>query len=217
MERRSKPQDEYLAALRGRADEIHAALEWAFSATGDPGTGVALTIAAVPLWFELSQMTVIRNRVEQTLPHAEAGSDQEMWLRIALGNALWYLGPGSPAMEATFDRALEIADRIGATAVQTRALWGMWAARRGRGDNLAALEFARRYADAAASAGDLGAMHLADRILGLTHHLLGQQPAAREFTERALRQPQLLDPHRASVTRSKRRSRWRLSWPAFCG
>ena len=193
-ERRSQPVDVYLALFRQRADELHVALEWAFSAIGDPAVGVALTIAAVPLWFELTLMTVIRGRAEQALPHAETGSAQEMWLRIALGNALWYLGPGSPVMEQTFDRALEIADRIGATDVQTRALWGMWAARRGRGDNLAALEFARRFADVAASAGDLGDMHLADRILGLTYHLLGQQPAARDFTERALRQPHLLAP-----------------------
>jgi len=37
-------------------------------------------------------------------------------------------------------------------------------------------------------------MHLADRILGLTHHLIGNQRTAREFTERALRQPHLLSP-----------------------
>ena len=170
------------------------ALEWAFSGTGDPAIGVALTIAAVPLWFELLQMSVILERVEQALPHAEPGSEQEMWLRIAVGHALWYLGPGSPVMEATFARAQEIAERIGATAVRSQALWGMWAVRRGRGDYLAALEIASRYADAAESAGDPGAMHLADRILGLTHHLLGHQPTARDFTERALRQPHLLEP-----------------------
>ena len=74
-EQRSKPQDEYLAAFRRRADEIHAALDWAFSATGDRSIGLTLTIAAVPLWFELSHfngtaMTVVRGRVEQALPHA---------------------------------------------------------------------------------------------------------------------------------------------------
>jgi predicted ATPase len=35
-ERRSMPQEKYLAAFRRRADEVHVALEWAFSATGDP-------------------------------------------------------------------------------------------------------------------------------------------------------------------------------------
>ena len=66
-ERRSQ-RDEYLAAFRRRADEVHVALEWAFSATGDLEIGLALTIAAVPLWFELFQMTVARGRVEQALP-----------------------------------------------------------------------------------------------------------------------------------------------------
>ena len=115
---------EYLAAFRRRADEVHVALEWAFSATGDPAIGLALTLAAVPLWFELFQMARARGRVEQALPHAEAGSDMEMRLRIALGHALWYSTPESDALEPAFARALEIAERIGATDVQTQALWG---------------------------------------------------------------------------------------------
>jgi hypothetical protein len=45
---------------------------------------------------------------------------------------------------------------------------------------------ARRFAGVAEGTGDVGAMHLADRILGLTHHFLGHQPTAREFTQRAL-------------------------------
>jgi predicted ATPase/DNA-binding winged helix-turn-helix (wHTH) protein len=192
-EQRSKPPDEYLVAIRRRADEIHAALDWAFSVTGDPAIGVALTIAAVPLWFELFQMTVARGRVEHALPHARTGSDQEMRLRIALGHAIWYSTGESDAIERSFARALEIAERVGASAVRTRALWGLWAARRSRGDYPAALEVARRYADAAVGARDLGAIHLADRILGLTHHILGHQTLARDYTERALRQPHSLE------------------------
>ncbi len=176
-----------------RADEVHVALEWAFSATGDPAVGVALTIAAVPLWFEVFQMPVARRRVEQALPHTETGSGEEMRLRIALGHAVWYTTPDSEVLEPLFVRALDIAERIGATTVRTQALWGMWAACRGRGDYHAALESARRYAEAASSTGDRGAIHLGDRILGLTHHVLGQQQLARGFAERALRQPHLLD------------------------
>ena len=117
-----------------------------------------------------------------------------MRLRVALGHALWYGTPESDAIEPTFARALGIAESIGATAVRTQALWGIWAARRSHGDYSAALESARQYADAANSTGDLGAIHLGDRILGLTHHVLGHQPIAREFTERAVRQPHRFDP-----------------------
>jgi predicted ATPase/DNA-binding winged helix-turn-helix (wHTH) protein len=193
-ERRSTPQEGYLAASRRRADEVHVALEWAFSATGDPAIGLALTVAAVPLWFELFQMPTARGRVEQALPHAETGSDDEMRLRIALGHALWYGTPDNAAIEATFTRALDIAEHIGSTVGRTQALWGMWASRRGQADYPAALELARRYADAAEDAGDVGAIHLGHRILGLTHHLLGHQPVARDFAERALRQPHHFDP-----------------------
>ena len=154
------PQEKYLAAFRRRADEVHVALEWAFSATGDPAIGLAITIAAVPLWFELFQMPVACGRLEQALRHAATGSDEEMRLRIALGHALWYGTPESDAIEPTFARALSIAESIGATDVRTQALWGIWAARRSHGDYSAALELARRYADAANSTGDLGAIHL---------------------------------------------------------
>ena len=188
-ERRTGPPQAHLATCRRRADEVHAALEWAFSTSGDPVTGVALTIAAIPLWFELFQMTVARVRLEQAIRHVEPDSDDEMRLTVATGHVLWYLGPGSHAIEPTFTRALEIAERRGVASVRAQAIWGLWAARRTRGDYPAALEMARQMADAAETAGDPGAMHLADRILGLTHHVMGQQATARVFTERALRQP----------------------------
>ena len=190
-ERRSKPQDEYLAALRRHADEIHVALQWVFSATGDREIGLVLTIAAVPLWFELSQIAVARGRAEQALPYAKSGSEQEMRLYMALRQACWYTGVDP---EPAFTCALEIAERLDATAERTLALWGLWTARRGRGDYPAALTFASRYADAAARAGNADAIHLADRILGLTHHALGQQQRARAYTERAVRQARALDP-----------------------
>jgi hypothetical protein len=117
-----------------------------------------------------------------------------MRVRVALGHVLWYLAPESDAFEPNFARVAEIAERVGAITVRTQALWGMWAARRRRGDYRAALKVARQHADAAKSTSDLDAMHLGDRILGLTHHLLGHQPLARKFTERALRHPHHLDP-----------------------
>jgi len=134
-------------------------------------------------------MPVVRGRVEQALCYSATGSDDETRLRVALGHALWYSNPDSDALEPSFARALHIAERIGATVVQTQALWGMWAARRGRCDYSGALETAHRYVDVAKNAGYTGAIHLGDRILALTNHMLGHQPIAREFAERALRQP----------------------------
>jgi predicted ATPase/DNA-binding winged helix-turn-helix (wHTH) protein len=193
--RQSRPADEYLPAFRRYTDEVHAALEWAFSAAGDPVIGLTVTIAAVPLWFALFQMTVARVRLEQALQYAERGSDDEMRLRIAMGHALWYthMGLDIDTLEQNFTRVLEIAEQIGAKDAQILALWGLWAARRGRRDYPAALEMARRFGNAAESDGNVGAIHLADRILGLTYHFLGNQPIARKLTERALRKAHHLD------------------------
>ena len=124
---------------------------------------------------------------------AEAGSDQEMRLCVGMGHALWYTDPENIGIEPTFTRALDIAERIGATAGRTWALWGLWSACRSRGDYPAALTMAHRFAAAAESAGDIGGVHLADHMLGQTHHCLGDQPIARAFTERALRHAHHLD------------------------
>jgi predicted ATPase len=49
-----RPAAEWLEAHRHLLDNVRAALDWAFSVAGDTAIGVALTAAAVPLWFQLS-------------------------------------------------------------------------------------------------------------------------------------------------------------------
>ena len=46
-----RPAAEWLAAYGPDVDNVRAALDWAFSPSGDPSVGVALTIASVPLWL----------------------------------------------------------------------------------------------------------------------------------------------------------------------
>src|SRR5262249_45377212 len=50
----SRPTADWLADYSRRIDNLRAALDWAFSPIGDVAVGVALTVAAVPLWFQLS-------------------------------------------------------------------------------------------------------------------------------------------------------------------
>ena len=56
----TRPTAEWLAAYRPHIDDLRAALDWAFSPSGDVGVGVALTAAAVPLWTHLSLLTECR-------------------------------------------------------------------------------------------------------------------------------------------------------------
>jgi predicted ATPase len=48
-------------------DNIRAALDWAFLPDGDVSTGLALTVAVVPLWIQTSLMEECRQRIEQAL------------------------------------------------------------------------------------------------------------------------------------------------------
>ncbi len=137
-------------------------------------------------------MTEYRERVEralQRLQTAPAPDDPvEMRLQAALGHALWCTAPEPQAMERAFARALTLAEQIGDTQIQLQALWGAWAVRRGRGEYRAALAVATSYDAIARKVGDQGAILLADRILALTHHDLGNHQVARRHVETVLNQ-----------------------------
>jgi len=71
---------------------VRMALDWAFSPGGDAALGVALTIAAVPLWRFLSLMEECRDRVRRALVNLEQvappGTRQSMKFLEALGATL---------------------------------------------------------------------------------------------------------------------------------
>jgi predicted ATPase/DNA-binding winged helix-turn-helix (wHTH) protein len=183
----------YLVEFHRRAEDVRAALRWAFSPSGDVEIATTLTIASIPLWFGLSQIAQVRIWSEQALSSSGLEPRREMQIQMALGYAFWYLSPYIESVEPAFVRALEIAEQLGETSAQRQALWGLWAAHRGRGEHRVALDLASRFRAAAEDAGDLCDIHLGDRILALTHHLLGNQTIARQFAGDALRQPKNLN------------------------
>src|SRR3989454_12846017 len=87
----------------------------AFSPTGDGSIGVALTVAAVPLWMNLSLMTECRRRVEQAIAHlgpqvpSNPGRDMQLFLTLGMAR-LHTHGIGSPEKLAALTQALDRAD-----------------------------------------------------------------------------------------------------------
>src|SRR6202163_2083600 len=61
------PAPAWLAGYGRHVGQVRAAVEWAFCPTGAAEVGVALTVAAVPLWVHLSLMEECRGRVERAL------------------------------------------------------------------------------------------------------------------------------------------------------
>ena len=179
-------------SVYGSIDDVRAAIDWAFTPNGDLSLALDLTASSAPLWFQLSLMAEYCQQAERALRYLQAASEpdlvMEMRLQAALGHILWYSQDDPDAMERSFTRALEIADQVGDAFVQLQALWGLWAVRRGRGEYRAALAIATRYEVVAREAGDQRCVLLADRILGLTNHYLGNQELARRLMEQVRHQ-----------------------------
>jgi tetratricopeptide (TPR) repeat protein len=180
----------WLQLHAGRVDDVRAALDWCLSDGGDLSIGLRLMIASARLWFQLSLTLECRDRIEAALQFVlgrpELDATIEMQLQAALGHALWYSASATDRLEQTFSRALTLADEVGDVPVHLQALWGLWAARRARGQYRESLAIAEKYATLARASGDESARLLGSRILGLTHHQLGNQRTARDLSEQVL-------------------------------
>jgi predicted ATPase len=77
----TRPTVEWLAAYGRRIDDLRAALDWCFSPYGDTSIGVALTVASVPLWRQLSLMEECRGYVERALSCVGPGSEGDANVR----------------------------------------------------------------------------------------------------------------------------------------
>ncbi len=172
--------------------DIRGALDWSLTSGGDRAIGLDLMAASAQLWFQLSLNLEHRERIERVVQRLDlepiADPVMEIRLQIALGHAYWYTSSDPAKTEPPFARVLALSDRVSDAPVQYRlqALWGMWASRRARGQYRDAMTFAKTYEVLARAADDPTFMLLGDRILALTHHYLGDQPAARRLVERVL-------------------------------
>jgi len=173
-------------------DHIHdlrAALDWAFGERGDAEMGIALTIAAVPLWLQLSLMEECRRHVEQaiaaTTSSARRDARRDMQLAAALGSVLVYTNMG-PAATKAWSTALDVADSVGDTDYKLRALWGLWVDCLNNGHFLQAVALARRFYETAEASTDRLDPLMGDRMIGIASHFLGDQIEAREHLNRML-------------------------------
>lgn len=186
----TRPAAEWLVRHRHLLDNARAALNWAFSAAGDAATGVALTIAAIPLWFQLSLINECAERIDRALaaPEASRDSDRSMRLHAARAWVLMQTKGQVPETEAAWTQVLEISERQGDVDHQLRALWGLWAALLNRCELRTALAMAEKFTALAERQGVTQDRLVGDRMVGYLLHLMGDQQEARRYVERMLAQ-----------------------------
>jgi predicted ATPase/DNA-binding winged helix-turn-helix (wHTH) protein len=191
---------EWLTTYVFEIDNVRAALDWAFSPGGNRSTGVALTVAAVPIWMHLSLLNECHNRTKQALGYlgTEGTTDprQEMKLCSASGASTFE----APETGAAFTRALDIAKGLGDSEYQLRALCGLYFYHTGSSRYRIALQFAQEFYNLAKSGSDPNHQLYGERTMGVAKHLLGDQISARRHLEQVLSHDTTVD-HRLSVIR----------------
>jgi predicted ATPase len=188
MELETLPAPAWLAGYGRQIGQVRAALDWAFSPTGAAEVGVALTVAAVPLWVHLSLMEECRSRVERALsgPAESRDARRNMQLNTALGAALFVMKGSSPEMLAAFTSAFEIAESLDDADYRLRALWGLFIDRITSSSYRAALAVAEKFCTYAAKTTDPADGPIGDRLVGLALLTLGDQEGAPRHFERML-------------------------------
>lgn len=199
----TKPTRDWLADHGRHIDNLRAALDWAFSPAGDPAVGVALTVAAVPIWFALLLADECHDRVRRALEVLEswpgdAGVERSrMRLYAAFGWPQMRAIAGWPHGAAAWRRTLEIAEAVGDADYQARALWALWVDRINAGKPREALALAGRFRDlAAVDGGDPADPRIAERMRARALYFMGQPAAAHASIGR------MLDGYVAPVNRS---------------
>ena len=149
---------------------------------------VALTAAAVPLWLQLSMVEECRSWVEQALASLASSEPTdargEMKLQAALSASLLFTKGATPEAGQACTTALRLAESLGDTEYQLRALWELWVHRNNTGEYAAALAVAERFYTLALE--DLADLPTADRMIGTSYHYRGDQTNAWRHIERML-------------------------------
>jgi predicted ATPase/DNA-binding winged helix-turn-helix (wHTH) protein len=193
---------ERISALSHEIDNVRAALDWAFGATGDVTIGVILTAAYVPVWLHFSLLFECRERAERALANIDESrlnSRLTAELKIAICVALLHTTAVTRGIGVALANALEASEMLDDVDLKLRALWAIWTYRFNNGEYLAAQPFAERFSQLAISAGCPADVLVSNRLTGNTIHFLGYQFDARRNFERVLDLYVAPDDHRHST------------------
>lgn len=171
-----------LRALRQQLGNIRSALEWVFSAEGDPRLAVRLAAASTPVFLNLSSLVECRTwcgRALSIIEDGQRGTAIELELQAGLGTALMFTRGNSQAAGTALSRALEVASALDDRWNQLRILGRLHIFHERLGDYAVALGHAERAVEVAEAIGEPEAVGVAYSLSGISHHLAGDQARAR--------------------------------------
>jgi hypothetical protein len=182
-------------------DNVRAALDWSFSASGDLAIGIALTAAYVPIWLHAGLLVECRERTERALEGINIGTrlSEQLRLQLHMGFGLAAVFTVQPVerTRTALMTALDIAESLNEVDAHLWAIYGLWMLNHYSGESRVAFSLAERLSAVASFLGEPFVLIMADRLIGQTLHHEGDQRRAQVYLERAIER---------SVTSTMRRS-----------
>jgi predicted ATPase len=168
---------------------VRAALEWAFSDHGDIAVGVELATWAAPLFVGVSLLDECRNWCEQALAaldEAGRGTRREMILQEALALSSMFTQGNGDEVRAAIERGIALAETFEDIDHRLQLMAGLNIFLTRIGDFRGALRVAEQGGAVARAARNPAGAVMADWMLGVAHHLVGNQAAAQRHCEGGL-------------------------------
>ncbi|WP_166454835.1 ATP-binding protein [Duganella aquatilis] len=186
QEQDSLSDADWIARYGRYLDDVRSALGWAFAAEDSSALAISLTVAAIPLWTQLSLLEECYQFVERALACGVASRSDELKLRAALGAAVLYVNGPVPSTEAAWTAVLDLADALDDKECQLIALWGMAVCRAYAGEVPGVLQLAARFQDIAVTVDRHTVPSSMDRLIATARHYSGEQAVARTLLQEIL-------------------------------
>lgn len=190
----AQPAQEMLARYTPELDNIRHALDWCHGGLfAEDGSNAAaartLTLAASPLWVRLSLWMEAAQRTSQALALPQPFADERQQLQLLTLKGMAYTITEMQGEEAVgiWETVLAMAERLGDDSCQLQALMGIWMIYFDLGRLRDTLGLARRFQALAAAHPDRAAPALAERMMGASLHIMGDQLGGARHTEAAIR------------------------------
>ena len=174
---------------------VRAALRWSMSDSGDVSIGIRLGCYAVPIFLKLSLLSEAHDWSRQALAvlgEGSRGTRAEVILQEALAISGMFTQGNGEDVRLAIVRGLEIAEALGDERARLRLLAGLNMFLTGVGDCHGALGVAKLSHDTAQRRADPALIRMSDWMLGVAHHLVGNQVLAQQHCEAGLRAATML-------------------------
>ena len=186
-----------IALFAPHMGNVRAALEWSFSAAGDPAIGVRLAAGSAPLFIGLALLVECYQWCERALAALvpeDAGGRTEMALQEALAISGMFTRGNTEDVRRAIEDGLKLAEARGDRHQQVNLLAGLHIFQTRIGEFPGAVTTGRRAIAVAADLGAPDAVAMAEWMVGSALHLTGDQASAQRHCEQGFAQAATSDP-----------------------